>query len=656
MDYRKDLDGLRALAVLSVIFYHAKISVSGVHLFSGGFFGVDIFFVLSGYLITKILKDGITNKFTFIEFYWRRAKRIIPALLFMLFVTTLFAYKILLPDQLVSYAKSLNAALYFSSNFYFFNEDGYTTAASIFKPLLHTWSLGVEWQFYMLFPILMFAIRKSSTRFSVLIISLLFFTSLQIASATVVEHPNFAFYLLPSRAWELLAGSLCVYFQGGVNLKTHSHLNKVLPSLGISLVLLSIFLITDKENLPSYLSLIPVIGTCIYLLYANNSDLVTRTLSLRPVVFVGVISYSLYLWHQPVFVFYRFTASEALSLYEVFSLTVISIILAIMSYYLIESPARNIKNKVYALPMSLAIVVLFVGGNSFINNNGYPQRLSGIASIYGKGSQLPKMNECGDGVGSFCLNHNDKSNNEIILVGDSHAQAMSSSLYELATKSGYNFTNFSMASCPVISLITKKLNDGNDDACNNLSKNADEYIKKHKNSIVIYMTRMPLYMLNDKYKVGQWLFSTTGNGVASDIIESINRWRTNGNTVVVVYPVPQPPFDVPTEANKKLSEFKSIDQKLNAFKKQGFLSFDKSKYQHVWDVNFKKSIDLFNSVSDSRVLRIIPGDLLCNNNICKTHDNDHLLYSDDNHLTYYGMHILVDDIKRKLNSTGVGVK
>lgn len=651
MEYRKELDGLRALAVLSVIIYHAKLKLLGVDVFSGGFFGVDIFFVLSGYLITRILKNDFDQeRFLFVGFYWRRIKRIVPALLVVLTVTAITAYGIMLPDEFIPFGKSLTSALYFSSNFYFFNEDSYTAAASIFKPLLHTWSLGVEWQYYIIFPVVMFFIYKFFRKYAFSILAVMALISFLLADFTVVDNPDFAFYLLPTRAWELIAGGLCAYVSRDFIYKKEGRVKLILslmPLLGIILIAYSLLYITDKSHLPSHLSLIPVLGTCLLIVFSTKNEIVSKALSLKPVVFVGAISYSLYLWHQPVFVFYRLTHQEILTFAEFSFLSVISFGLAVLTYYLIENPLRKLKSKKYPFVMATCVLVIFFGGRSIVSHEGFPKRLGGLASLYDKGPTLPNMSDCGLGIGKRCLIQNKNSTNNIVLIGDSHAQAMVLSLYDYAIKNDYNLLNFAVSGCTGIALIKRKLNDGVDEICNTLSKKADEFIKGNKNSLVIYMTRMPLYMLNDKN--GPWVFSTTGKGIAQDIQSVIKGWELNGNKVVIVYPIPQPPFNVPNETNKRLALAKNINEKLAIFNKDGFLEFDKNRYTKVWDVNFIRSRQLFDGIKGDNIIRIYPEKQLCNESVCRTHSDKHLFYKDDNHLTYYGMNLVVEEINKKLN-------
>ena len=213
LKYRKELDGLRCLAVMAVIIYHSGISLFGVKIFKGGFFGVDVFLVLSGYLITDIIINKLDSRsFSLTDFYWRRIKRIVPALIAMLVVTSIVAYKILLPNDLVKFSESLISAIYFGSNYYFLGEDSYVSNASIFKPLLHTWSLAVEWQFYVFYPFLLIFINKFIKKYRVLLLILISVSSIVYANIIVSSYPDLAFYTLLPRAWELILGGIVSFF------------------------------------------------------------------------------------------------------------------------------------------------------------------------------------------------------------------------------------------------------------------------------------------------------------------------------------------------------------------------------------------------------------------------------------------------------------
>jgi peptidoglycan/LPS O-acetylase OafA/YrhL len=295
--YRPEIDGLRALAVIPVILFHAGFSA-----FSGGFVGVDIFFVISGYLITGILiRELEEQNFSIITFYERRARRILPALYFVILICVPFAWAWMLPEDLKDFFQSIVAVLFFASNVLFFTENGYFDGPSEEKPLLHTWSLAVEEQYYIFFPLLLLLLWRFGKRpvFHVLTVFALF--SLVLSELTWRTNPDANFFLAHTRAWELLAGALAAFYVSKAGVKD----SNTLSSIGLIVILASIFLYDDSIPFPSIYALLPVLGTVCLILFAHPKTMVFYLLS-RPVfVGIGLISYSAYLWHQPILVFLK---------------------------------------------------------------------------------------------------------------------------------------------------------------------------------------------------------------------------------------------------------------------------------------------------------------------------------------------------------------
>ena len=312
LNYRSDIDGLRAVSVFAVIFYHANFLIFDHEIFQGGFIGVDIFFVISGYLITSlILKELLIDRnFSIYNFYIRRIRRIIPVLLFVIIICIPFAYIYFLPSSLNDFLKSALTSLFFSSNLYFHHTGLiYGGPDSSLKPLLHTWSLAVEEQFYIVFPILLILFRKFFKNYIFQLFIIFFFISFISTQIISMKFPLYNFYFLNVRIWELLAGSIIAYF----NINSYvleNNFKNYLPFLGVILILGSIFLLNDEMSLPSIYSMPAVIGTCLIIFFSNSENLVTRFLSLKPLVFLGLISYSLYLWHFPLLAFYNYIFFE----------------------------------------------------------------------------------------------------------------------------------------------------------------------------------------------------------------------------------------------------------------------------------------------------------------------------------------------------------
>ena len=344
LKYRPEIDGLRAIAVFAVIFYHAEIFIFGINPFKGGFFGVDIFFVISGYLISLLILNEIktTGSFSFINFYERRARRILPALFFIMIISIPAAWMWLLPNSSVDYAKSLISSVFFSSNFYFyFTNLEYAGESALLKPFLHTWSLSVEEQYYIIYPFILIICIKYFKKYLLGLLILGLIVSLQFADWGSRNQPLLNFYILPSRGWELLAGAILAKLEidyGRINKKL---LSNIMPIIGIILIIVSILFYDDKVLHPSYYSLPPVIGVMLIIYFSHERGFVNNILSGKVLVGLGLISYSLYLWHYPIFAFSRITDFATLSIYKKLILGAAVIVFSILTYFLIERPFRN---------------------------------------------------------------------------------------------------------------------------------------------------------------------------------------------------------------------------------------------------------------------------------------------------------------------------
>ena len=306
LTYRPEIDALRAVAVVGVLIYHAKVHFFNSLLFQGGYYGVDIFFIISGYLITGIIikETDENSKFSFQNFYLRRARRILPALLFAIIISLPLAWYSLMPYSFVEYSKSIIFTISFLSNFFFYITGlEYGAVSGLLKPLLHTWSLSVEEQFYIFFPLfLIFFIKffKKEIFNPILIIT---FASLIFAQYFYVINQNLNFYFLPSRVWELLFGSLIFIYQKNKTIEISNILSDILCVLGLIFILISFNIFYEINPSPSIKTLIPIIGTALIILFAKKEAVITRLLSNKSITSIGLISYSLYLFHYPIFAF-----------------------------------------------------------------------------------------------------------------------------------------------------------------------------------------------------------------------------------------------------------------------------------------------------------------------------------------------------------------
>lgn len=334
MKYRPEIDGLRAVAVLPVLFFHA-----GFSWVSGGFVGVDVFFVISGYLITRIIADDVkAGTFTVWGFYERRFRRISPALAVVCIATIPFAWLWMVPREFDNYSQSLFAVNLFVSNFLFWKETDYFSAAAELKPLLHTWSLGVEEQFYLFFPLLLWALRRRTNTFT--IVAGLVAASFALTLVFARFGPAANFYLLPTRFWELGLGSLLALAgpSGQIRGKGTAELASM---AGLAMILGAIFLLDGSRPFPGWWALPPVLGTGLIIAAAGAETLAGRILSWRPLVAIGLVSYSVYLWHQPLFAFARIRLFGEVSTTIFLLLIGLTLVLAYATWRWVEQPFRD---------------------------------------------------------------------------------------------------------------------------------------------------------------------------------------------------------------------------------------------------------------------------------------------------------------------------
>jgi peptidoglycan/LPS O-acetylase OafA/YrhL len=447
MKYRAEIDGLRALAVVPVILFHA-----GFELFSGGFVGVDVFFVISGYLITTILIEDIENdRFSILKFYEKRARRILPALALVCFSTLPFSYFYLDPNSFADYGKSLTSVSVFLSNVYFALSGGYFAEYVSTKPLLHTWSLSVEEQFYIVFPFVVLLSAGHSRIKLVSTITILTVISFICALVLVDVYPRIAFFGIPTRAWELGIGALLA-----ASRDSWANLNKVygniLGVLGISLLIASYLLISADNEMPGLVALIPVLGTALIIIVPHSS-LSTKILGNKIFVGIGLISYSLYLWHQPVLSFGHQISKSLLA-----TLLLLSIILALslLSWKYVETPFRSKKfvKDSYVLPFSMAaLIVLGLTGWFVSSNNGFDERFPVYKTYLSQTKWSDDKNvdaACADQYGGdqYCLINDLSSDVTDVLIGDSHANHFYHGLAERLREVDRNLLMIGAGGCP----------------------------------------------------------------------------------------------------------------------------------------------------------------------------------------------------------------
>jgi peptidoglycan/LPS O-acetylase OafA/YrhL len=462
-DYRADVDGLRAVAVLSVMLFHISSTV-----LPGGFVGVDIFFVISGFLITRnILQDLAKGRFSLAEFYRRRIKRIAPPMLVIVFVTVLAAHSLMLPEDSQTTAKSAVWSLSSLANVYFWKEQdtGYFAADSRQVPLLHLWSLGVEEQFYIIFPLLLLlTYRPGRAKLIFLSASAISLASFTLGNILFGRDASFAYYMLPTRAGELLLGALVALV---IINKVPDRMITPMAVSGLLLLASALFLISEKQPFPGWRAMVPTIGTALLVIAGNRGNRVSRMLASRGLVEVGLMSYSAYLWHWPLLAFFRYGYGEPNFVGGVI-LFMVTLLLARMSYLYVEVPARRSQapfwqtfSRQFLLPAAalgtVALALIYGGRLSIpLHSAKYRENLAQIrtrtqpAYFFNYVCQRQKITR-EDIEDEQCLvGANSSDAASAILWGDSNAAHYIGLLGSFARQSGFRFRNVEIGSCPPI--------------------------------------------------------------------------------------------------------------------------------------------------------------------------------------------------------------
>ena len=675
INYRPEIDGLRAIAILSVIVYHANLYFFGYTLLKGGFLGVDIFFVISGYLITRIiiLEIKITNKFSYMHFYERRVRRIIPALFFIIIFSIPFAYIILMDGSLRDFSRSIISSVFFYSNFYFWlTSNIYAQDATLLKPLLNTWSLSVEEQFYIIYPFLLVLFLKFFRPYYIRILLLLFIISLIFATwsayTDVIIRYNLYkaltlnffdlsnFYLLTTRSFELLTGSLLCCFELNKKkntIKFNNNSNQLFSLIGFFLLFYSLFFFNDQMPLPSFWTLVPLLGTFLIIWFSTKEDLVTKVLSSKIFVFTGLISYSLYLWHYPIFAFFRqlqlFNESILIKVIAI----IMVLIFSVFSYYYIEKPFRNkkvISNKKLIFYIFSCLIIFLCFCTYITINNGARNWFPKIVDNAKFRSQNVQYN-VGQGL------------KKVVLIGDSHATSLAFNLNEQIKGSKFSLS-FMFSDLYVNNVNLKNRKTGIIDMSHlGRTREINDFLKKHEKLIVVLHHRWSLKILGTHFdneegfrdyqkienKDIETYFEPIKNKILLEknkqdfleksLILTINNILKLGHDLVLVYPVPETGFDTPKLMLRNLLSNYIFNKKVDA----PLLTTSHAVYKK----RNKKIFDILNGIQGTNVYRVYPDKSFCNTvviNRCVSNNTDSLFYSDGDHLSLEGSKYVVDDI------------
>ncbi|OYU10978.1 MAG: acyltransferase [Comamonadaceae bacterium PBBC1] len=666
MTYRREIDGLRALAVLPVILFHA-----GVDAFSGGFVGVDVFFVISGYLITGIIISELAKgNFSLINFYERRARRILPALFLVMLVCLPFSWFLLLPHDLKDFSDSLLAVPLYISNILFWTESGYFDTTAELKPLLHTWSLAVEEQYYLCFPLFLMSIWRFGLRWVLLLMGGMVIAGLAYAEWASLAKPAVAFYLLPSRSWELLLGGLAAFYVLSEHYQAKSHfLSEIASALGMCCVLFSVFYFSKATPFPGFYALIPTVGAVLIILYGTHDTIVGQLLGQKLIVNMGLVSYSAYLWHQPLFAFARHQSINNPDQYILLILSALSIGLAYLSWRFIETPFRN---KTWISRKKLFLFVLmgslfFMGlGLAGIAYKGFKTRFNYPEKFEAQFKLQDHRKNCDNGQGHqsgdvpFCTygsENNSKPN--MVIFGDSHSAAIHPVFEKLAHEQGFTFAHHGLGGC--IPLINVDVLKGNWDrgVCKKVSESQYEYVKKNKIKTVILVARWSYYTQGEYEKdmKGYFLSSDSLDDIGreksrsvfkNEFLRTVESYEKLGAQVIVLLQVPQQK----SEPRKIYSKILMLNEPDNKKTQDAILDYSVMESDHLKLQAFNR--EFFYSIQQrSRLTFVNPDAAYCHDGRCALGTSEYSFYQDLDHLNALGALELEGLLRGALRKAGV---
>lgn len=633
--YRSDIDGLRAIAVLPVIFFHV-----GFPFFSGGYVGVDVFFVISGYLITSIILQGLENdSFSLKGFYINRARRLLPALSFMLAITIPIAFTVMLPANLDAFFRSVIATLFFSSNLYFWRQTNYFSDAAELQPLIHTWSLGIEEQYYLLFPIFLIFLWKRKKILIPTAISLVFLLSF-VFGTWGPELFNFsratAYYLLPTRGWEILLGSisaLFLYNKAFTESPLFYQWRSILSLIGFGMIFYAILMFSPSTPYPSAYTLMPTVGTFLIIVFNSKSSFLHKLLSINLLVYVGLLSYSAYLWHQPLIALSRHYLLDFPGITTNLLIVILTFVMAYISYKFVETPLRNkqkTSNTRFTRVIGFAITVIIIISISGISLKGFenyylkyrtsPDSMQVLDYLNYKNTSIYKA-EYSDGECFYdstqflfrdfnqekCLRLSE--NNNILLVGDSFA-----AMYSGALKRKYPDTNLIQAT-PTHCKPFIGLKSG------------------HKNCIDLYDYLYGEFLPINAPKIDGIIISARWDlEDLEPLHQTINFINELGIKIFLLGPTPEFSIDLPAIISKKIFENKKLDDV--AFSSHQVLKVHNSMIDFV--SNYEGELNFFS-----------PYNVLCPDSSCNLILPSMIpIIFDYGHYTAEGASLVVDEMHK----------
>lgn len=649
--YRPDIDGLRGIAVLLVVGYHAFPSI-----FPGGFIGVDIFFVISGYLISTIILQNLSqNTFSFVDFYSRRVRRIFPALIVIFASCYTLGWFVLLPHEFKQLGKHLAGGSTFISNFILWNESGYFDNTAITKPLLHLWSLGIEEQFYIAWPLILWAAYKNKINILVITFSIIL-VSFTCNIWFVYQDLVAAFYSPITRVWELLFGALLAYKSISHTFKVEN--NSYISLLAIAILIIGVLIIDKNNHFPGAWALLPTLATTVLIAVGPNSYFNQTLLSNRVLVWFGLISFPLYLWHWPLLSFARIIEAEAVSANARIVIVMLSIFLAWITFTLIEKPFRYGLNG-FAKVVVLTFTLMFIGycGFNSFDRNGLEFRgpqIIGKDRGYDGGPGGTMIRSCGlpeDISIDFTCWQDTRPTIRYALVGDSKAEALHGGLVRTSTPEGRWLFIGSGSKATPLPIITSeplysKYQHGSVVAINSIAEN------KQIEVVLIASATRALFQLKNDTDIED-LDGSPNYQIALDGLQKVINVLKSANKKIVLL-VDNPTLPHPEDCLPRITTSDFLNRVLKQTMNQRcVLSLDRHlelsrKYRQLLSTlvdNNKGVVTLFD-----------PTPFLCNqtSRICTTSQNGRLLYGGTDHISDYAAGLIGIELNLYLQTLLIG--
>lgn len=655
MRYRHEIDGLRAIAILPIFIFHLDKEI-----LPGGYLGVDIFFVISGYLITSIILKDI-NQFSIIHFFNRRVRRILPPLLVLLILTYIFFSFILINEDYKEFKNSIFSSSFFYSNFFFWRNSGYFEVTSELKPLLHTWSLSIEEQFYLVFPLIilfLFKITKNKNKFlnwffiTVLIVILLSFLSIYFLPFL----KNTSFFLTHSRVWELLIGSLSAILIQKYNFNKYSFFLRYKFDYIFFILLVSLFFIDSNDYHPGLITLLATILVS-FLIYLSESSLyLKKILTNKFLIFIGLMSYSLYLYHWPIIVFMKYFTFIDFNSLDVKIISIFLIFtLSYLSFEFIEKPFRS--EQIINSKKLIIFLLLFITFPLLIANTGQSKLLFFDNSYYPLNNSFDRLDKKNVKFDDYVDIENSHINGEIIepnflIFGDSHAYSALPVFMKISKDIGINGYFTGKAGClPFLGLKFNRDIYQNETGCENLNQKTYQFIKNNKNiKKIIFIARYDMY-LSGGYSKDDYIYhyideyfakyndSQLLDSFEKSFLKTLDMYDQLGVKVYLLQQVPLQKIDP-----KKFYFHSKLISKNEEDVTNLIYKYSVPKYI-VSDLS-KNYVKIFEKYSSKFTLIKVLDDFC--NEICLIGNSSQSYYYDNDHLSIYGSYKMYHSILKNI--------